>query len=423
MRIAVFGLGYVGCVTAACLASEGHRVTGVDVSSAKVRAVNRGEATVEEPGLASRVRASVRRGLLSATEDGPAAARAAGLSLICVGTPGGPDGRPDLRALEATGEAIGRGIRDRKGRPVVVVRSTVPPGTTEGRLVPLLARASGRVPGKGFAVAVNPEFMREGSSIRDYYRPSRVLIGASDRAAAARVRELYRKVKAEAVVTDLRTAEMVKYADNAFHGIKVAFANEIGALAQSFGVDGSRLMEIFVRDTKLNLSPCYLRPGMPYGGSCIPKDTRALVSAAREKGIPAPVLEGSLASNAKHKERLASFLADQGKEPVGLVGLAFKSGTDDFRESAPLDIAAALLRRGVRVKLCDPRLADGRLTGANRKYVEQRLPDYRRHLASLEQVAAWCPLVVVMTWPEALERLAGKSSRGRALLNWTGSPR
>lgn len=419
MRVAVFGLGYVGCVTAACLASEGHRVTGVDVNSAKVRVVNRGEPTVEEPGLASKVQASVRKGLLSATEDGEAAARTADLSLICVGTPGGSDGRPDLRALEATGETIGRSIRAHKGRPVVVVRSTVPPGTTEGRLVPVLARASGRALGRGFAVAVNPEFMREGTSLKDYYRPSRVLIGGSDKAAVARVRALYRRVKAPVVVTDLRTAEMVKYADNAFHGVKVTFANEIGALAEALGVDGRKLMEVFVMDTKLNLSPYYLRPGLPYGGSCIPKDTRALVRLARDGGVSAPLLEASLAGNEAHKERLAEALASLGKEPVGLMGLTFKPGTDDFRESPALGIAAALVRRGRKIRIHDPVLARP-LAGANLRYVEERLPGYRDLLVPLDELLRTCPVVVALAWPGGTATLQRRLSKDQTFLDWTG---
>lgn len=419
LRVAVFGLGYVGCVTAACLASEGHRVVGVDVNPAKVERLNRGLPTVDEPGLAPRVRRAVRKGLLRATEDGPEAARVSALSLICVGTPGRPDGRPDLRAVESTCRAIGWSIRIHPGWPVVVVRSTVSPGTTRKRILPILARTSRRKPGAGFDVAVNPEFMREGSSLWDYYHPSRVVIGAERPATANRVRALYRRVRAPVVVTDLDTAEMVKYVDNAFHGIKVAFANEVGALARSIGVDGRRVMEIFCMDRKLNLSPYYLRPGMPYGGSCIPKDTRALARLARDSGVAMPLIEASLDSNQKHKERLVELIAGLGKQPVGLLGLTFKAGTDDFRESAALDVARELLRRGISLRIFDPSL-EGEVIGKNLQFLEETMPEYRALLARREEVLRACPVVVLLSEDPRLRSAVRRLPGDRVLVDASG---
>lgn len=374
MRIAVFGLGYVGSVTAACLAKMGHVVVGVDVAAAKVAMVNGGHSPVAEEGLEPLVGRAVRRGRLRATLNASEAVASSTLSLIAVGTPSRPDGSVDLRAVKAVARQIGHGLRKTKGFHMIALRSTVPPGTTAHVLTPILERTSGKKAGRDFGVCFHPEFLREGSSVRDFFHPPKTVIGASDPRPARMLTRLWHSLRAPLFVTSLEVAEITKYADNTFHALKICFANEIGSLAKSIGADSGEIMDIFARDTKLNISPLYLRPGFAFGGPCLPKDVRALVAFGRKNRVAMPLVEAILESNSCHLHRAVGRVLATGKKRIGVLGLAFKAGTDDMRESPIIVLVQQLLRAGRAVRIFDPRIHVERVTGANQAFVEKRLP-------------------------------------------------
>ena len=377
MRVSVFGLGYVGSVTAACLAKAGHEVIGVDVNAEKVSMVNAARSPVIEPGLPELISEVVAARRLRATTSSERAVAASEMSLICVGTPSRANGALDVEAVVRTGHTIGEALRGRAEPHTVVLRSTVLPGTVEGVLIPaLLARAGGRA---AIQVAVNPEFMREGSSLRDFARPPFTLVGCGDPATASLLRALYKSVGAPFVQTTIRTAEMVKYMSNAFHALKVSFANEIGDACAALGADVQEVTRIFLMDRKLNVSEAYLKPGFAFGGSCLPKDLRALLHAARSADIPLPLLEAILPSNGMQIRRGVEAVLGAKKRRVGVVGLAFKPGTDDLRESPMIALVEALIGKGLDVRVFDSKVSIARLVGANRRFIEEEIP----HIASL----------------------------------------
>ncbi|MBB5075447.1 nucleotide sugar dehydrogenase [Nonomuraea endophytica] len=378
MRISVFGLGYVGCVSAACLASMGHEVVGVDVNPEKAELISRGLAPVVEERIGELTREVVQDGRLRATTDAVAAVAASDLSLICVGTPSAANGSLSTAFLERVAEQIGRTL-DGTRRHTIVFRSTMLPGTCEDLLIPILERASGLKAGTHFGVAVNPEFLREGTSVRDFFDPPKTVIGESDRETGDLVAALYRDLPGEVFRVPIPVAEMTKYADNAFHAVKIGFANEIGAVAQALGIDSHRVMDIFLADRKLNVSPAYLRPGFAFGGSCLPKDLRGLVYAARRADVSVPLLSHVLPANEAHLQRAIDLVIGADRRKVGLFGLSFKPGTDDLRESPLVEMAERLLGKGYDLRIYDANVTLSRLMGANRAYVEQRLP----HLADL----------------------------------------
>ena len=425
MRIAVFGLGYVGCVTGACLARMGHEVIGVDVSAAKVASINQGHSPVAERGLEPLVSRVVRAGKLRATLQPAEALAGAHLSLVCVGTPSGRNGGASLDYLLRVVDDIGRALRTAMRYHTVAVRSTVPPGTLETRVIPRLERVARQRAGRDFGVCFHPEFLREGSSIYDFFHPPKTVIGSYDARSARRLIELWRPIKAPVFVTSLRVAEMVKYADNAFHALKVAFANEIGALAKSLEIDSHEVMGIFVADTKLNISPLYLKPGFAFGGPCLPKDLRALCAVARRARLEVPLLASVLESNARHLQRAVRLVLATGKKKVGILGLVFKSGTDDLRESPACALVKSLLRAGKEVRVYDPRVRPERLIGANRDFVARELPQLARLLApSLPEVLASSEVIVVAgTHPEFPDGIRALKKR-QILIDLVGlSPR
>ena len=396
MRVAVFGLGYVGSVTAAALARDGHAVVGVDPAAPKVESIRSGRAPVLEPGLDELTARMVKSGALRATDDPAEALAAAELSLICVGTPSRRDGSLDLRYVRQVAEQIGSKLSLTASGHVVVVRSTVLPGSTREHVIPVVEQASGRRCGDGWDVAVNPEFLREGVSLEDYDKPSRILVGERAAGAGARVLGLYDRVQAERFVVPLEVAEAVKYTDNAFHALKIAFANEAARVWSARGADPARVMEIFASDRKLNASPAYLRPGFAFGGSCLPKDLRALTSAAREANVRIPVLDAVLSSNELEVLRGLEAVMAAGKRRVALLGLAFKSGTDDLRESPLLELAERLLGKGFELKIHDPAVQLSKLHGSNRAFLEERLPHISRLLCErLDAALADAEVVVI----------------------------
>lgn len=375
MKVCVFGLGYVGCVSAACLADAGHEVIGVDIDRDKVNAINTGQSPIVEPGLSALIKRGLAAGRLKATVNAEAAIRDTELAMVCVGTPGHANGRLNVDALKRVCTDIGNALRGSRRQYTVVIRSTVLPGTIEQVLLPALRAGAGNT----VSIAANPEFMREGTALKDFAEPPLTLVGCSDPVTARVLRQLYKKVDAEFVQTDIRTAEMAKYVSNAYHALKVCFANEIGNVCQALGADPQEVMRIFRLDRKLNVSEAYLKPGFAFGGSCLPKDVRALLYAARTADVPLPVLGGVLPSNERQVQQAIDRVLAAGRRKVGVIGLAFKPDTDDLRESPMVTLVEALIGKGCDVRILDPNVAVARLTGANRRHIEEGIP----HIASL----------------------------------------
>ena len=379
MRVSVFGLGYVGSVSAASLATDGHQVVGVDVSADKVAAINAGRSPIVEPGLEEMLARTVAEGRLRATSDATRAVADTEVSLLCVGTPSRRNGSLDLTYLERVTEQIGLALAAKSAYHVVVVRSTVLPGTTHSVIIPALERASGKRYGDGFGVSVNPEFLREGTALKDFRKPPLTLVGHNHAADASGTIALYQAIDAPLVSTSIAVAEMMKYTSNTWHALKICFANEIGNLCKRLGVDSHDVMDIFCRDEKLNLSSCYLKPGFAFGGSCLPKDVRALQYRAKEIDVDLPVISQILASNRLQIQRAFDEILETGRKKIGLLGFSFKAGTDDLRESPMVILAEHLLGKGLLLWIYDKNVSLARLVGANKEYIEQQIP----HLASL----------------------------------------
>jgi GDP-mannose 6-dehydrogenase len=378
MRVSIFGLGYVGCVTAACLAKAGHQVIGVDINPDKAAMVNEGTSPLVEPGLGELLAEAAAAGRLRATISTDEGVTQSDLALICVGTPSRDNGQLDVDAIRRVAEGIGHQLRQHPKPYTVVLRSTVLPGTTESVLLAAL-RGSGTLDRPDLTVAVNPEFMREGSSLRDFAQPPLTLVGSDSPHAGALLRELYAQVDAPFVQTSIRAAEMAKYVSNAFHALKITFANEIGDLCEAFGVDIGDIMRVFLMDRKLNISEAYLRPGFAFGGSCLPKDLRALTHAARAADLTLPLLSQILPSNDRQIQQGVSRVLATRRRRIGVLGLAFKPGTDDLRESPMVLLVETLIGKGCDVRILDRSVSIARLGGANRRYIEEEIP----HIASL----------------------------------------
>ncbi len=378
MRVSVFGLGYVGSVSAACLAESGNEVIGIDPNGTKVDLINAGRSPVIETGLDDLIGANVAAGRLRAVRNGLDTLPATDLSLVCVGTPSRSNGSLDLRYLERVSRQIGETLRDHDDFHVVVIRSTMLPGTMKTLIVPTLETASGKRAGVDFGVCNNPEFLREASAVHDYYHPPKTVIGATDPRSADLLAGLYRDLGAPLIRTSIEVAEMVKYTDNAWHALKVGFANEIGNIAKELAIDSHEVMEIFCQDTKLNLSPYYLKPGFAFGGSCLPKDLRALTYAAKHMDLDVPILNSVLESNRVQVQRGLDFITAGGGRKVGVLGLSFKAGTDDLRESPMVEVVETLIGKGYDLRLFDRNVKLNWLMGANREYVESRIPHIAR---------------------------------------------
>lgn len=407
MKVSVFGLGYVGCVTAASLASRGHEVIGVDVSPTKVAMIARGQTTVMEELIGELVADAVRHGALRAVTDVDEAVAATEVSLVCVGTPSASNGSLSTEFVERVAQDIGRAIGRQGHRHTVVFRSTMLPGTCERLLIPILERCSGLRAGHDFGVAVNPEFLREATSVTDFFDPPRTVIGELDRASGDAVAGLYDGMPGQTFRVPITVAEMAKYTDNAFHALKIGFANEIGVLCRSLGTDSRQVMDVFLADRKLNVSSAYLRPGFAFGGSCLPKDLRGLVHVARRADVSLPILEHVLPSNEEHLRRAFELVTATDQRRVGMFGLAFKPGTDDLRESPLVELAERLVGKGYDLRIHDADVSLSRLVGANRDYIERRLPHLGELLVdSVDEVLAHAEVLVVgTTQPQVLEAL------------------
>lgn len=379
LSVSVFGLGYVGSVSAACFAAMGHRVVGVDVNPAKVQMMDGGHSPIIEARMNDLVSEGNHAGLLRATVNSTEAVMDSEVSFVCVGTPSLRNGKLDLSHIEKVAGEIGAALKKKDSLHTVVLRSTVLPGTTESTVIPILEKASGKRAGTDFAVAYNPEFMREGSAVADFLEPPYTILGARNSSHLALLRDLYSQMPGKIYETDVAVAEMVKYLSNAFHAVKVTFANEVGTLCKSLNVDALAVSEIFASDTRLNISRAYLSPGFAFGGSCLPKDVRALTYKAKELDLRLPMMESLLQSNSEHVERAVEAVLRIGKRRVAQLGLSFKAGTDDLRESPQVQLIKRLLGEGYGVKVWDRDVSLGRLAGSNRQYIEEVIP----HIGSL----------------------------------------
>jgi GDP-mannose 6-dehydrogenase len=416
--ISVFGLGYVGSVSAACFAHKGNRVIGVDTNGMKVDALNKGRSPIVEARLHELVCESHEAGHLSATTDAKAAVLQTEISLLCVGTPSQRNGKLDLNGVERVCEQIGEALREKKGFHWVVLRSTVLPGTTETLVAPTLERASGKRAHTDFGVCFHPEFLREGSAIADFFEPSFTVLGTSATADSAVLRELYDWAPGKIFETSVTTAEMVKYVCNAYHAVKVGFANEIGTLCREMHVDTQAVTEIFLSDTRLNVSPAYLRPGFAFGGSCLPKDLRAITYRAKELDLQLPLLEALMPSNVAHIERAVEIVLRSNKRKIGVLGLSFKPGTDDLRESPLVHLMKRLLGEGCECRIWDENVSLGRLIGSNRQFIEETIPHIGSLLcSSIEEAVESADIVILGTKVNDRDKLARCLKPGALLLD------
>jgi GDP-mannose 6-dehydrogenase len=396
VKISVFGLGYVGSVSAGCLAALGHEVIGVDVNPLKTGMINARQSPVIEAGLEALIAGGVEAGRLRADTRAYEAISASDVSLVCVGTPSDDNGNLNLTYVKRVCQEIGEALARKDGYHVVVMRSTMLPGSTEELVIPALEKASGRQAGQDFSVSFNPEFLREGTAVHDFRHPPFTLIGWHDGLGAETVADLYAGVDAPLLIVPLKVAEIVKYANNAFHALKVTFANEIGAICKRQGIDSHQVMDVFCMDKKLNLSSYYLKPGFAFGGSCLPKDLRALLYHSHHLDLSVPVLEAILPSNELQVRRGFELIKQTGRKKVGVLGFSFKAGTDDLRESPLVELIETLVGKGYQIKVYDRNVSLARLHGANRAYIERGIP----HIAvlmcdSLEEVLAESEVIVI----------------------------
>jgi GDP-mannose 6-dehydrogenase len=418
-RISIFGLGYVGAVSLACLARDGHEVTGVDIDPAKLEMLRRGQAPIVETGIQELTRSVMRSGKVTVTDSVRDAILTTDISFICVGTPARSNGSQNLDAITRIAQQIGAVLPEKSTRHVIVVRSTVKPGTVEEVIQPALEAASGRKAGVDFSLCFQPEFLREGTSLHDYDHPPLSVVGASDPRGVAALRSIFGHLPCQLIETSIRTAEMLKYACNVFHATKVTFANEIGRICQAASVDPHEVMQLLCLDRQLNISPAYLRPGFAFGGSCLPKDLKALVYLAKSADVEVPMLASIMSSNAAHIEHAIQLALESGRRRIGMIGLSFKAGTDDLRESPLVIMAERFIGKGLQLSIYDPQVNVARLIGANRRFIEESIP----HIASvmtgdLEQLVREAEVLVVATrTPEVLAALQAHTRPEQLLLD------
>ena len=395
MNISIFGLGYVGCVGAACCAKLGHKVVGVDVSQNKVNLINAGRPTIIEKDIDTLCMEAHERGLLSATTDGNQAVQETDISFIVVGTPSSPEGHLNLQYIYSCAEEIGEALRTKETFHIVAIRSTVLPGTNQ-RVGEIIEQASGKKRNEAFTVVSNPEFLREGTSVEDYMHPPLTLIGTDNAYAEEQMRKLYEHIDAEFISTDIKVAEMMKYVNNTYHALKIVFGNEVGRICKALDVDSHKVMEIFCKDTHLNISPYYFKPGFAYGGSCLPKDSKALRTLARDLYVDVPVINAIETSNEQQKAQAVRIIMGKGKRNIGILGLSFKAGTDDLRCSPIVDVVETLLGKGFSLSIYDKNVKISELTGTNKDFIMAKIPHLQHFVsADLEEVVAKSDVLVV----------------------------
>ena len=405
MRVSIFGLGYVGCVGAACLAKLGHEVIGVDVNENKVRLINEGKPTIIEEGIAELCYEAHENGMMRATTDAREAVLSSDISFIVVGTPSSKEGHLNLNYIYTVAQRIGKALKDKDSFHIVAIRSTVLPGTNE-RVGRILEEESGKQRNIDFAVVSNPEFLREGSSVKDYFNPPLTLIGTDNPIAEEKFRELYKDIHAEFVSTDIKVAEIMKYVNNTFHALKIVFGNEVGNICKQLGIDSHEVMNIFCKDRQLNIPPYYFKPGFAYGGSCLPKDMKALKTLAHDLYVDVPVIESIHPSNENQKDLAVQAILSKGKRKVGILGLSFKSGTDDLRCSPIVDVVERLLGKGCAIRIYDKNVVVSELTGTNKDFIMAKIPHLQHFISSdLDAVCADSDLLVVTNKEKEFEDL------------------
>jgi GDP-mannose 6-dehydrogenase len=421
MRISIFGLGYVGAVCAGCLSARGHEVIGVDISAAKIDLINKGKSPIVEPGLEALLEKGINSGLLRGTTDFAGAVRDSEMSFICVGTPSKKNGDLELNYIESVCREIGLVLRDKSERHTIVIRSTVLPGTVKNVVIPLLEDCSGKKAGVDFGVAVNPEFLRESTAIKDYDQPPMTVIGQLDTQSGDILEELYRELDAPIIRKDIEVAEMIKYTCNVWHAAKVTFANEIGNIAKAVGVDGREVMDVVCQDKTLNLSQYYMRPGFAFGGSCLPKDVRALTYRASQLDVEHPMLGSIMRSNVAQVQNAFNIIASHDKRKVALLGLSFKAGTDDLRESPLVELAEMLIGKGFALSIYDSNVEYARVHGANKDYIESKIPHVSSLLNSdLAQVIDNSEIIVLGNRDEQFRVLAQQAPEGKRVVDLVG---
>jgi GDP-mannose 6-dehydrogenase len=425
MRISVFGMGYVGAVSAACLARDGHDVVGVDVDPLKLELLRGGRSPIVEEGIQELTAKVVAAGKITVTDDVQDAVARSELSFVCVGTPSSPNGSQDTTAVRRVMASIGSALARKEQFHTVVMRSTLQPGTMEEMVRPILEEHSGKVVDRDFGLCFQPEFLREGTSIKDYDQPPFTVVGTRSTQAAETVRALFGHLPCEFIVTSIGVAEMLKYACNAFHALKVTFANEVGRLSQSVGVDARDVMDLVCRDKRLNISPAYLKPGFAFGGSCLPKDLRALTYVGKQRDVTTPMLGSILGSNRAHIDHVLDKLMAPGVRRIGMIGLSFKAGTDDLRESPLVTVAERLIGKGYDLRIYDPEVNLSRLIGANRRFIEQSIP----HIGSLmvgscaEALTHGQAILIGISNKSIVEELAAGVNGDHEVVDVVGLPR
>lgn len=396
MRISIFGLGYVGAVSLACLARDGHNVIGVDIDPAKLDLIRSGKTPVVEEGMVDLMASVSASGRVTVTSNVRQAVLDSDLSLICVGTPSAPNGSQDQTAMMRLAHDLGSALREKSAQHVLVFRSTLVPGSVESILRPIIERESGKTAGKDFHVCFQPEFLREGTSIRDYDKPPFTIVGADSEAPVAALKSLFGHLPCEFHVTSISAAEMVKYCCNNFHALKITFANESARLCEALGVNPFEVMDLVCKDRQLNISPAYLRPGFAFGGSCLPKDLRATMHMSKMRDVDLPMHGAILGSNRAHIDHAIEKVLATGKRRIGMIGLSFKTGTDDLRESPLVLLAEYFIGKGLELLVYDPDVHLSRLLGANSRFIEHHIPHIGNHLrADIESVVAHAEVLVV----------------------------
>src|SRR3982751_3237144 len=418
MKISVMGLGYVGAVAAACMAKDGHEVIGVDPQKTKVDLINAGKTPIIEKDIGDIIAEQVAAGRLVATTDVKAAVAATDMSLVCVGTPSLGNGHIDLKYVRRVCEQIGEGLRDHRGH-TVVLRSTLLPGSMRDVVIPTLEAVSGLKAGRDFGLCINPEFLREGTAVYDYYHPPKTVIGEVGQGSAEVLEKIYAHLPGPKIRTDYETAEMVKYADNAWHALKVSFANEIGNICKGLGIDSHKLMDIFCQDTKLNLSSYYLKPGFAFGGSCLPKDVRALAYKAKLLDVKVPIIDAIIPSNDEQIERGIKAVIDKGSKRVGILGFSFKAGTDDLRESPMVELTERLIGKGYDLRIYDRSVSLACLHGANRDYILNKIPHISRLMVTtIDDVLAHAETIVIGNGAPEFAEVPKRIGEGQTIIDF-----
>ena len=418
MEISIFGLGYVGAVTAACLAQRGHNVIGVDPDTVKVDLINEGKAPIIEKDLEELICSNVISNRLKAVNHGKEAVLNTQISLICVGTPSELNGSLDLTYIKRVCHDIGVAIAEKKAYHLIVARSTMLPGSVEETVIPALENSSNKKEGVDFGVVFNPEFLREAEAVRDFNNPPKIVIGSRKPQDAESISKIYEGISAPLLKTDIRTAELVKYADNAFHALKITFANEIGAVCKNLGIDSHVLMDIFCKDTQLNIAPTYLKPGFAFGGSCLPKDLRALTYFGRHRDLDLPVLNSIISSNSAHIDRAFQLIQEKEKRKIGIIGFAVKDGTDDLRESPVVGLIEKLLGKGYEIQLYDRNVSLSLIRGANKKFITEKIP----HIGLLirdnpHEIIDFAEIVILGNQCDKLIKTYTKSMEGKYIID------